>query len=91
MTPLEQLREMKKFIAEYQFTVGLRSLVNLPDISQLPNPNIVIPRELVIKFRNDYLLLTGFAAHFCNTSPDKLCALDLLSPFLKMATDSSEE
>lgn len=82
-TPLERLREMKHFLNEYQHAVGSRSLQNLPDPSQLQARDVRIPKDVVVRFRNDYLLLLGFAAHYCGVDPEKLCGMDLMGPFFE--------
>ena len=67
---------------------GGRSLANLTDPSAVypemkKMKTIVMPRELVIRFRNDYLLLLEFAAFTCNKPMKELDALDLSKPFFE--------
>lgn len=90
-TPLERLREMKRFVNEYKYaTGGVRTLKNLPDPSQFNAQTVTMPLELLVRFRNDYLLMIGFVAHYCNVLPDQICPLTLLAPFLKDAMEDNE-
>ena len=81
---------MRRFLNEWQFSTGRTTFIgNLLDPSPFTANTIVIPRETLVKFRNDYLLLMKFAALFCGRSVEDLCPLDLLAPFLKQATDAN--
>lgn len=82
--------KMRQFLNEYQYSVGARSFVSLPNPSQLPYKTVTMPIEQLVKLRNDMLLLTKFAALMCKVPEDKLSHFDLLAPFLKMATDLSD-
>ena len=76
--------EMKKFLQEYQFAAGPRDMRNLPEVKS-HSKTVTIPLDVLVRFRNDYLLLLSFAAYYCNVEPDKLCQLDLMAPFLRDA------
>lgn len=84
-------REMKKFLNEYHYSSGRHGpLINstLPDPGELLHAcDVRMPKESLVRFRNDYLLLIHFAALMCNTTPDKLCPFDLMAPFLRTEPD----
>lgn len=82
--------KMRQFLNEYQYSVGSRAFASVPDPSQINYKTVTMPIEQLVKIRNDMLLLTKFAALMCKVPEEKLCHLDLLSPFLKMATNFSD-
>jgi hypothetical protein len=92
MSAKDRAIEMRKFLNEYQYSCGPRSLVELPDPTQFKHyKTVVIPLEQVVKFRNDYNLLLGFACLMCGKEYSELCGMDLLAPFILALRDEEEE
>jgi hypothetical protein len=85
--------KMRRFLTEFHYAAGSDRLFgsNLPDPSHMRHSQVVMPRETVLRFRNDMLLLLNFAALACGKSVEELCPFDLMAPFLKRATDSLED
>jgi hypothetical protein len=93
MTDATGFARMRQFLNEYQSHNGGRTtLVNLPDPTTMPpvTQDVRIPREQVIRFRNDFLLLVRFAALKCKLPEDELTPFDLLAPFLPCEPDDDE-
>ena len=81
--------QMRTFLNEYQLSNGGRSaFVDLPNPGELPwAHSIIIPKEQVVKFRNDMFLLLKFAALMCDKTIEELCPFDLMAPFLELQID----
>jgi hypothetical protein len=90
-TAREKFSTMRRFIDEYQYSVGVRGFTDLPDPAKLPYPNITLPRADVIRFRNDYRLALEFAALMCGKPIEELSPFDMLAPFLRMMTEEEKE
>jgi len=84
---LNKVAEVRRFIDEYSYATGRNNPFlanNLPETSTIM-PIVSMPKEMLIRFRNDYRLLVEFAAYACGTTVEKLCPFDLLAPFLRDA------
>ena len=86
------LSKALKFVIEYRYQSGDRAnFCSLPNPSTLPVfPTITMPREMVVKFRNDYGLLAEFAAFMCGTTVEKLCLLDMMARLGMFSAEAKE-
>ena len=78
----ETATRILKFLNEYQYSSGNRHMfVDLPNPADTPLSmrTIAIPVEQVVKFRNDYKIITEFAAGVCSVSVEKFCLLDMIA------------
>ncbi len=84
----ERSTEMRKFLNEYQFATGRNGPLVQSSLADVPMARIVcMPKDVLVRFRNDYLLLVRFSAHACNVAVEDLCPFDLLAPFLREAME----
>ena len=82
-----EMLKVKRFIDEFQYATGRNGAFaagNLPDVLE-PYPTVTMPKEMLVRFRNNYRLLAEWAAVMCGVDVEKLCPFDLLAPFLREA------
>lgn len=108
MDELDQLREensrLKKDLALAKRTFAYEVLCSTPfryrvfDENNLPDPSVmsfetvVIPKEFVVQWRNDYALLVAFVSYVVGKPIERLCMMDLLNKLMyNIGADKNEE
>ena len=75
---MKQKKPLIDWLREDRRPAYLFSERNLPDPSKIQCPTIVMTREKVVEFRNNYTAILAFAAVVTGQDIKAVCAFDLI-------------